>query len=482
MTPVMLEASHPRPHASRPIGTVVPGSSRRSTCTWVGERSNSAAIGGHPGALGHEQIEQELPALSHLPPIIIDGTDICQPQLFLAECTHDETSPDPPRGHRRLPGHGRDPARGRRRRVPRSARPPARLRLRPRRPGGRGRRAHAAARPHPRRLALRPSPRRRRRRQHRPPGPPVGRGRRAPRRDAAALPHPRARARVPRRGRGDPRAARRRRPRERLRALDHRSGRPGGHLRLCARPELRPEGRAPADDRRRRAAGAGAAPAARPAGRAAGAQAHPRRRRVGRPEAAARVLPAQADGLDPQGARRRRRVRGRGVPAQDRRGRDARRRPRAGRARGRPARADGRVHRRVLDDPHLPRLADRRAVVEAQRRAARPRARPRGARRRPRRPRRRQGADHRVPGGAQAARRPRRPRRPPLRRHPDADRPSGHRQDVDRRVDRPRHRPRVRAHVARRRARRGRDPRPPPHLHRRPAGAAGARPARRRAR
>ena len=39
--------------------------------------------------------------------------------------------------------------------------------------------------------------------------------------------------------------------------------------------------------------------------------------------------------------------------------------------------------------------------------------------------------------------------------------PPGHRQDLDRRVDRPRDRPGVRAHVARRRARRGRDPRPP---------------------
>ena len=38
----------------------------------------------------------------------------------------------------------------------------------------------------------------------------------------------------------------------------------------------------------------------------------------------------------------------------------------------------------------------------------------------------------------------------------------------------------VRPHVARRRARRGRDPRPPPHLHRRAAGPAGARAARRR--
>ena len=40
--------------------------------------------------------------------------------------------------------------------------------------------------------------------------------------------------------------------------------------------------------------------------------------------------------------------------------------------------------------------------------------------------------------------------------------------------------PEVRPHVARRRARRGRDPRPPPHLHRRAAGPAGARAARRR--
>jgi ATP-dependent Lon protease len=44
--------------------------------------------------------------------------------------------------------------------------------------------------------------------------------------------------------------------------------------------------------------------------------------------------------------------------------------------------------------------------------------------------------------------------------------PPGRRQDLARPVDRPRHQPQVRAHVAGRRARRGRDPRPPPHLHR----------------
>ena len=45
--------------------------------------------------------------------------------------------------------------------------------------------------------------------------------------------------------------------------------------------------------------------------------------------------------------------------------------------------------------------------------------------------------------------------------------PSGRRQDLARQVDRARHEPQVRAPVARRRARRGGNPRPSPHLHRR---------------
>ena len=65
-------------------------------------------------------------------------------------------------------------------------------------------------------------------------------------------------------------------------------------------------------------------------------------------------------------------------------------------------------------------------------------------------------------------------------RDPDADRPSRHRQDLDRRVDRPRDRARVRPHVAGRRPRRGRDPRPSAHLHRRAAGPAGPGAPRRR--
>ena len=72
--------------------------------------------------------------------------------------------------------------------------------------------------------------------------------------------------------------------------------------------------------------------AARAARRAAGARPHPRRRGVRCAEAAARVVPAPAAQLDPQGARRGRRVRRRGVPHEDRGSRHAGRRPRTGRA------------------------------------------------------------------------------------------------------------------------------------------------------
>ena len=59
-------------------------------------------------------------------------------------------------------------------------------------------------------------------------------------------------------------------------------------------------------------------------------------------------------------------------------------------------------------------------------------------------------------------------------------RPARGRQDQPRALDRQGAGPRVRAHLGRRRPRRGRDPRPPPHLHRRPAGDDHPRPARRR--
>ena len=74
-----------------------------------------------------------------------------------------------------------------------------------------------------------------------------------------------------------------------------------------------------------------------------------------------------------------------------------------------------------------------------------------------------EGAHPRVPRGAQAQ--PRREGPDPVLR-----RPSGRRQDVAGALDRAVARPQVRARLARRHARRGRDPRPPPHLHRRAAG------------
>ena len=86
-----------------------------------------------------------------------------------------------------------------------------------------------------------------------------------------------------------------------------------------------------------------------------------------------------------------------------------------------------------------------------------------GAQRRPLRPREGQGAHPRVPRGAE-------PRRPHEGADPVPGRGAGRRQDLGRQVDRARDQPQVHPHVARRRARRGRDPRPPPDLHRLDAG------------
>ena len=99
--------------------------------------------------------------------------------------------------------------------------------------------------------------------------------------------------------------------------------------------------------------------------------------------------------------------------------------------------------------------------------------RPQGARRRPLRPRKSQGPHPRVPGGAQAQ--PGLAGADPLLR-----RPPRRRQDQPRPLDREGARPRVRADLGRRRPRRGRDPRPPPHLYRGAAGDDRPRPARRR--
>ena len=119
----------------------------------------------------------------------------------------------------------------------------------------------------------------------------------------------------------------------RVPARDRRARRAGRHDRLRARRLLRAEGRGARDARRDRAARAGRPDPARAPDRAAGPPADPRGRPVRRREAAARVLPAQADGVDPARARRGRRLGRRGVPHEDRRGRHARGGARAGRRR-----------------------------------------------------------------------------------------------------------------------------------------------------
>ena len=207
----------------------------------------------------------------------------------------------------------------------------------------RGRRAPAAARRRAARRAVGSPPRRRRRRN-----PDATGGLRVaveerPDVNPAADHHRRARARVPRRRRGDPRAARRRRPRQRVRALDHRAGRARRHGGLLARPDLRAEGRAAPDPRRRRASRAGASSLQRE--RLAELQVRKRIRddveSGAQKQQREYFLRKQLDSIrkelgedDASVAER--------LPAEDRRGRHARRGARAGGARARPPRADGR--------------------------------------------------------------------------------------------------------------------------------------------
>ena len=128
----------------------------------------------------------------------------------------------------------------------------------------------------------------------------------------------------------------------------------------------------------------------------------------------------------------------------------------------------------ILDIPWNERTEDAYDIAGARR----------DPRRGPHRARRREGADRRVPGGAQAAQRPgpRRHRRPPLRRRARPGRPARRRQDVARRVGRPGDGPQVRPGRARRRPGRGGDPRSPAHLRRRAARPRSSGPSARRAR
>ena len=119
---------------------------------------------------------------------------------------------------------------------------------------------------------------------------------------------------------------------------------------------------------------------------------------------------------------------------------------------------------RARRDPHLARVDRLAAVGQVDRGQPRPRHARGGPRRGPLRHRAGQGPHPRVPRRAQAqARRP--------RLHPLLRRPARRGQDVAGPLDRPRAGAQVRAHQRGRRARRGRDPRPPAHLHRRDARA-----------
>ena len=197
-------------------------------------------------------------------------------------------------------------------------------------------------------------------------------------------------------------------------------------------------------------------------GQAPGRQAHPGPRQEADGAGAEGVLPQREDEGDPEGAgsQGRPHQRGRRAPQEDRAGADAQGR----RGEGAPGAEAPGVHAPHVGGghrlPQLPRLADRRALDEEDPRAQGPPRRREDPERRPLRAREGQGADRRVPGRAPAREQPEGP-------HPLLRGPARGGQDLARQVDRPRHEPQVRAPLPGRRARRGRDPRPPPHLHRR---------------
>ena len=148
---------------------------------------------------------------------------------------------------------------------------------------------------------------------------------------------------------------------------------------------------------------------------------------------------------------------------QDREGRDAEGDEGEGARRAEAARGDAERLRRGHRLAQLHRLARERALEEGLARDEGHQARREDPERGPLRPREGQGADPRVP------------RRPPARHgdeglDPLLRRPSGRRQDVAREAHREVAQPQVRAPLARRRARRGRGPRPPAHVHRRVPG------------
>ncbi len=227
-------------------------------------------------------------------------------------------------------------------------------------------------------------------------------------------------------------------------------------------------GRAAREDPRLHALGAG-----NPRGR----KAHPLPGQEADGEDPEGVLPQRADAGDSEGTRREGRIQERDPGARRKAApeEDAGRGAREVRARDQEAQDDVADVGRGDRGPQLSRLVPRAALVRVHRGQARhqgSRAHPRG---RPLRAREGQAAHPRIPRGAD-------PGRPDEGTDPVPGRTSGRRQDLAGQVDRARDRTQVRARLARRRARRGRNPRPSPHLHRRAARqghpVACARPAR----
>ena len=197
-------------------------------------------------------------------------------------------------------------------------------------------------------------------------------------------------------------------------------------------------------------------------GQAPGRPPHPVAREEADGEGAEGVLPQREDEGDPEGTgpQGREGQRGRRAQEEDRAGEDAGRRRREGDSGAEAPRVDAADVGRGDRLAQLPRLADRRALVQEDQGEPRPQARRADPQRGPLRPGEDQGPDPRVPGGPRAD-------QEAEGDDPDLLRPSGRRQDLAGQVDRPRHEPQVRAALARRRPRRGGDPRPSPDLHRR---------------
>ncbi len=245
----------------------------------------------------------------------------------------------------------------------------------------------------------------------------------------------------------------------------HRRGRaPGRHRRRAPAAQARAEAAGAGDVRRQGAPGAPAVAARDRDRHPAGRKAHPRPRQAPDGEEPARVLPERAGEGDPEGTRRGRGGRRPGGDGEAHpQGAHAQGRAQEGRDRAEEAEADVADVGRGDGGAQLHRDAGQPAVAQEVEDLAGHQGRAEDPRRGPLRPGEGQGAHRRVPGGADAR-----------RQDEGADPVPGGRarrgQDLARPVDRQGDQPQVRAHVARRRARRGRDPRPPPHLHRLDAG------------